>query len=171
MIIPIVLALSVLGPYSSSSNFSANLFGSLDTRDGCWGFAEATEWPITFKPPAGYRVRILSPRGDLVAWPQVLPGEPAAGRGRYAGVLLGFRTTDPEGSIRCDYCADNTMLYVQAALDDRPTRASFHDDVTVGGLLGADHRLMVKVSAWLNTIERPIHVEPTFTVTYHFEPE
>jgi hypothetical protein len=67
MIIPIALAVLVLGPYSASSNFSANLLGTLDARGDCWGFAEATEWPIPLKPPAGYRVTIMSLRGDLVA--------------------------------------------------------------------------------------------------------
>lgn len=60
--------------------------------------------------PAGYRVRILKVYGDLLLWPigQVKPGT-------FAGVLFGLQNTAPDGSIRMDLGADNTMLYIQDA--------------------------------------------------------
>ena len=63
MILPILAALAVLGPYSSSGNFSADLLGTRDTRPDTWGNADAAGWTIQFRPPAGYRVRILKLRG------------------------------------------------------------------------------------------------------------
>ena len=57
-----------LGPFAASSNFAADLYGAADTRPGCWGYSDVATWNITFRPPAGYAVRILSIHGDLVAW-------------------------------------------------------------------------------------------------------
>jgi hypothetical protein len=167
----IAFALSVLGPFCSATNFSVDLLGPVDQRGSTWGNADAHSWAITFKPPVGYRVRILRLSGDLVAWPKVLPGEFPVADGAYAGVLLGLQTTAPQGSTRCELCADNTMLYVQGAIDSHPIRVPFDQRVSAGGMLGTDNKLVVKVAAWLNTTGKPIHMEPTFTVTYRFEPE
>lgn len=124
--------------------------------------------PVTFQPPNGYRVRILRLRGDLVSWPKVLPGDTPVTPGQYAGVLLGFQTTSPGGSGQCDYCADNTMLYIQDAISTEPHRAPF-DYTNVDMLLNPDNELLVKIASWLNTTGKPIHVEATFTVTYRYE--
>jgi hypothetical protein len=158
----------ILGPYSSSSNFAGDLYGSLDQRAGCWGFADSTEWAIAFHPPVGYRVRILRLAGDLIAWPKVLPGNPPVASGVYAGVLLGFHTSAPGGSANCDFCDDSTMVYVQDGLDSHPVRAPFDRSLSV--LLESDNQLLVKVASWLNTTGYPIHMEPTFTVSYRYEP-
>jgi len=160
---------ATLGPHSASSNFSADLYGPVDTRVACWGNAEAWTFVMTFKPPEGYRVRILRLRGDLVSWPRVLKGETPVAPGSYAGVLLGFFSTGPGTSERCDYCSDNHMLYIQDALSEKPVRTPFDMDTTIGGLLAADHKLNIKIAAWLNTTGYPIHLEPTFTVEYRFE--
>lgn len=168
--IGILAALLLFGPFSISANFSADLFGPVDTRPNCWGHADFVTWPITFQVPAGYRVRILHARGDLLAWPKVLPGETPVPAGRYAGVLMGLQRSG-ESTAPCDWCEDTAMLYIQAGLSDAPARAAFNDDVSAGGLLGPDHKLIVKVAAWLNTTERPIHIEPTFNLTYQFESE
>jgi hypothetical protein len=168
MTLPVLAALAILGPFSSSANFSADLLGARDTRPDTWGNADSASWTIQFRPPAGYRVRILKLRGDLVAWPRVLPGEPPVPRGTYAGVLLGFMTTAPDGSLRCDPCADNAMLYIQHAMESAPVRAPFDYD-RVNVLLESDNKLLVKVAAWLNSTGRPIHIEPTFTVVYRYE--
>ena len=37
---------------------------------------------ITFQPPPGYRVRIISLDGDLIAWPKVMPGNPPVASGQ-----------------------------------------------------------------------------------------
>ena len=158
----------ILGPYSSSTNFAGDLYGTLDLRAGCWGFTDSMEWAVTFHPPAGYRVRILGLAGDLIAWPKVLPGNPPVPGGVYAGVLLAFHTSAPGGSANCDYCDDSTMVYVQDGLESNPIRAPF--DRIVSALLESDNQLLVKVASWLNTTGYPIHMEPTFTVKYQYEP-
>jgi hypothetical protein len=170
--LPVLLAIAaLLGPYSASGNFSADLQGAVDVRPATWGTADAYTWVIQMTAPAGYRVRILRLRGDLVAWPKTLPGEAPVERGQYAGVLLGFQTSAKDGSARCDPCADGTMLYIQHAMGADPVRAPFNTRVQEGGLLEPDGKLLVKVAAWLNTTGRPIHLEPTFTVVYQFEKE
>jgi len=125
---------------------------------------------MTFKPPAGYRVRILRLRGDLISWPRVLKGEAPVAAGSYAGVLLSFHSTGSGDSERCDYCADNHMVYVQDALSDKPVRTPYDMDTTIGGVLSADHKLNITIAGWLNTTGYPLHIEPTFTVEYRFEP-
>ena len=157
--------------FSASANFSADLMGPADTREGTYGNAEAVNWRMTFRPPAGYRVRIVELRGDLIAWPRVLSGEAPVPDGAYAGVLLGFQTTSSQNSGRCDYCADNTMLYIQVGLDAHPVRAPFSEKILSGNLLESDNVLVIGVASWLNTTGRKIHIEPTFTVTYRFERE
>lgn len=156
---------------SSAANFSVDSYGPVDTRQDTWGHADYMKFPVTFKAPVGHRVRILGLRGDLVSWPKVMKGETPVQPGSYAGVLLAFSSTAPDASVLCTYCADGTMLYIQDALTDKPVRTPFNDNVEVGGLLEADHVLIVKVAQWLNTTGYPIHMEPTFTVTFRFEPE
>ena len=172
MHLPIVLMfLSLLGPYSASSNYAADIQGVADSRDGCWGTADAVTWTMQLVAPEGYRVRITHIRGDFVSWPKTLQGEAPTAPGSYAGVLLGFGTTAPDGSKRCLPCADNTMLYIQDAVHMEPHRAAYDYDVKIGGLLEPDGKLMIKVAAWLNTTGRPIHMEPSFTIEYQYEKE
>jgi hypothetical protein len=52
-----------------------------------------------------------------------------------------------------------------------PLRASFDREVSVNGLLESDNVLVIKVASWLNVTGKPIHMEPTFNVTYQFERE
>jgi hypothetical protein len=173
-----LLALTFLGPFTVSGNFPADLYGSVDTRmagQSCaagpciWGHADASILPIKFKPPTGYRVRILSLQGDLTAQIKTLPGDPPAPRDSSAGVLLGFSTTSPEGSVQCDWCADNTMLYVQDYVNERSpkTRAPFRTEP--GVVLEPDNVLLLKLASWLNTTEHPIHVEGTYTIRFRYE--
>jgi hypothetical protein len=179
MISLLFAALLQLGPYTMSGNFPRDLAGPVDTRMAgqvcasgpcIWGTADSDVLPIQFKPPAGYRVRILRLRGDMVAWPRVLPGEVPVAPGQYAGVLMGFQTTAPEGSAKCDWGADNTMLYIQDAVGTEPRRAPFdYRDVNV--LLEPDSILRLVIASWLNTTGRAIHIEATYTVVYRFEKE
>jgi hypothetical protein len=81
-------AAQTLGPFIATSNFAADLSGGEDTRPGCYGTADLATWSITFDPPAGYAVRILSIHGDLVSWIKSLPGDPATPAESTAGVLL-----------------------------------------------------------------------------------
>ena len=160
-----------LGPYSAPANFSADLYGPVDTRPATWGNAEAQTWQLQFFPPAGYRVRILSIDGDLVAFPKVLPGGDPVPDGTYAGVLLGFQVNGPATEPWCDYCAGSTMIYVQSALDSHPVTRAFSRKTAIDGLLASDHILYIKVASWLNTFGVPVHLEPTFDVQYQFEPD
>ncbi len=165
----LALALAVLGPFTAANNYATNLMGPTDTRVDTWGTADSQVWQQSFRPPAGYRVRVLRLWGDLVAWPMVLPGERPVAPGQYAGVLVGFQTTARDGSDRCWPCADNTLLYLQGAMHAEPVRIPF--DQRVSTLLEADNILAVKVADWLNTLGRPVHMEVTYRVTYRFEKE
>lgn len=168
----LALALTVSG------NFPRDLFGPTDTRMAgqickvgpcIWGRADSEVLPITFHPPAGYRVRVLRLRGDLVAQIKVIPGDPAIPADSSAGVLIGFQSTAANGSVDCDYCASGTPLYIQDYVNDRQpkTRAPF--DYETDLLLEPDNILNLKLAAWLNTTEHPIHLEGTYTITFRYE--
>ena len=151
---------------SFGTNFSADIKGDPDTRQDTWGDAGYTVKAITFRPPPGYRVRILRVYGDFVVWPLG-----RVGPGRFAGVLLGLQTSGPEGSVRADWAGDNTMLYIQDATGGEARRAGFDFDTKAGGLLEADHKLLVKMAVWLNDTGLPIHMEPSMVVVYRYERE
>lgn len=155
----------ILGPYSVASNLSADLRGTPDSRPDTWGEAGSTLHTITFFPPPGYQVRILRVYGDFLAWPrQCTP--PA---GTYAGVLWGLQSTAPEGSVRADYAADNTFLYLQHATNGQVARTEFDHVTRDGGLLQADNKLISKMAVWLNDTKCHIHMEPSWTMVYQFE--
>jgi len=148
----------------ASTNFSTDIAGEADTRPGTWGTAGASEWKITFSPPAGHRVKILRVYGDVVAW-----AKGKAPAGSYSGLLFGLQTTAPEGSRYADLAADNCFLYLQDVVAAEGKRLPFDvrfDDVT----LEPDNVLVVKVAAWLNDTGLPIHIEPTFVLVYRFVP-
>lgn len=147
--------------YYSSSNFSADIAGEPDSRPSTWGNAGVALWEITFTPPAGCAVEVQRIFGDLVAWPIGRVEE-----GKFAGVLLGLQTREPEGSVRGDWLADNTFLYIQDAVSQEPRRAPFNYSLSVR--LPTDNKLVVKVAVWLNDTGRTIHIEPTFTLGYRF---
>lgn len=160
----LMAASMVAQTYSAATNFSVDLIGVPDTRPDTWGTASYAVKAITFKPPQGQRVRILRVYGDLLIWPLgVVP------QGKFAGVLLGLQTTAPDGSVRMDWGADNTMLYIQDATGGEPRRAAFDYKVSVGGVLGPDNKLIVKMATWLNDTGLPIHIEPSFVMVYRFE--
>jgi hypothetical protein len=171
--------LAALGPYTVSGNFPADLYGPVDTRMSglicaggpcIWGHADSAILPIKFRPPAGYRVRILVLRGDVVAWIKSLPGDSPTPAESAAGILAGFQTTSSSGSTHCDYCADGTPLYVQDSVTDKQpkTRAPFNY-TDVGLLLDDDNILTAKIGSWLNTTGKPIHIEVTYTIQFRYE--
>jgi len=178
----------VQGPFDASMNFAANLLGPVDTRPDCWGNADVATWTVSFNPPAGFQVRILSVHGDLVSWIATLPGDTSLTPPQSnAGVLLGLQSTDPAASGRCDWCADvvarqppagirvnvqaTTMLYIQDSVAGlMPKSRASYDRADVNTLLQSDNKLVVTVASWLNTTGKLIHIEPTFVVTYQFEP-
>lgn len=152
--------------YRGAGNFSADLKGPADTRLATWGTAEACIKAIQFRPPEGQRVRMLKISGDLIAFPKVEGGQPVANNA-YAGVLAGFFTSAADASVRADWLADNTMLYVQGALQANAIRVPFSEDLDY--LLEPDNRLLVKMAAYLNTTGYAIHLEVTYNLTYRFE--
>lgn len=181
--------LALPSPYIASGNFPSDLYGPVDTRMAgqicgggpcIWGRADYAVLPIRFRPPAGYRVRILALRGDLIAWIKTLPGDPATPLESAAGILGGFQTTSSlnasnggsgaEGSARCDYCSDDCPLYIQDSVTEKQakTRAPFNY-TDVGLLLDLDNMLNAKIAAWLNTTGKPIHVELTYTIQFRYE--
>jgi len=155
---------SVAQTYSAATNLSVDIKGEPDFRQDTWGTAGYAVKAITFNPPPGYRVRILRVYGDFLAWPigKVEPG-------KFAGVLLGLQTTAPDGSTKMDWGADNTMLYIQDATGGGPRRAGFDYDVSDGGLLQPDNKLLVKMAVWLNDTGLTIHMEPSFVMVYRYE--
>lgn len=176
-----------LGPYTAAVNTAADLYGPVDTRPGCWGNAQVASWTTRFAPPAGYRVKILEIHGDLISWIETLPGDTTVVTAQStAGVLLSLQTSDPVNSGRCDVCADvvraapstqapavqsTTMLYIQDSVAQlMPKSRASYDRPAVNALLNADNQLIVTVASWLNTTGKLIHIEPTFIVTYEFEP-
>lgn len=177
----LLFALVSLGPFTVSGNFPRDLYGPVDTRMAglvcaggpcIWGNADADVLPITFHPPAGYRVRILGLRGDLIAWIKSLPGDKATRLESAAGVLIGFQTTSSKASAHCEYCADGCPLYLQDSVTEKQpkTRAPFlYDNLDM--LLDTDHVLHLKLASYLNTTGKPIHLEGTYTVIYRFEPQ
>jgi hypothetical protein len=88
----------------------------------------------------------------------------------YAGVLASLTTTAKAASQRCDTCTDKALMYVQGALQTGTVRIPFREKVpSETGLLEPDNTLMINMAAWLNTTEKPIHIETTLLVVYQFE--
>lgn len=155
----------ILGPYSSSVNYPADLTGVPDTRPGTWGLGAAQTDVIQFHPPAGYRVRVLRVYGNFMAWPRAVYAP-----GNHTGVSWGLTTSDPVGSPEVDAAADGCFVYEQYALGNSEVNQSFDFDTSTGGLLGADN-VMNEVSAvFLNDQPIPVHSEVTFVIVYRFEP-
>ena len=164
-------ALLVLASFMASGNFAVDLYGVADTRPGCWGYADSQEKIITFSPQPGFRVHVSRIRGDLVAWVRSSSASALTPPGSTAGVLLAFHDSGPDGSTRCDWCADNTPVYIQDAVTaaQPKTRAPF--DAGLDWTLPDDNKLIVKMASWLNDTGKPIHVEATYTLTFRFMEE
>ena len=167
----LLLALFGLSQTPPSGNFAVDLYGVPDTRPGCWGYADSQEKIITFSPPPGFRVHVSRIRGDLVAWVRSSSASALTPPGSTAGVLLAFHDSGPDGSTRCDWCADNTPVYIQDAVtaEQPKTRAPF--DAVLDWVLPADNKLIVKMASWLNDTGKPVHVEATYTLTFRFMEE
>ncbi len=171
-LIPAILAIALsscahaqaLGPFSVATNHSDDILGTADTRPGTWGTAGYGVHELRFHPPAGYRVRVLRVYGDFQGFIRQNP------TGNCAGVLWGLQTTAPEGSIRVDPAADNTMLYVQDSLCARGTfRDPVDFDTSAAGLLEPDNVLLSKAAVFLNETGEPIHTESSFVVVFQYE--
>jgi len=123
---------------------------------------------VTFNAPAGTRVRVLRIYGDFIGFPQ--SGAVTAATSCEIG--WGLKSTAPDGSTRVSTGYDNSFAWLQNVLgaNSPECRASFDFDVSIGGLLEADHTLISQTFVALNTTGLTIHMEPTFTMIYQFEP-
>lgn len=156
--------LPILGPYAASTNHSDDIQGTPDSRPGTWGSAGYNVHTFTFHPPVGYSTRVLRVYGNVQGF---LRKPPAAGT--CAGVLWGLQSTAPDGSARMNPAADNTFLYIQDATCGAPWRDAVDVDTHVNGLL-ADNVLYSKVAVFLNETGEAVHIEPSWTTVYQFEP-
>lgn len=162
------LSAQILGPYSTTTNFSIDLCGVPDTRPTTWGTADSARNEIRFTPPIGYQVRIMRVSGDFVYWPKSGTMAP----GTSAEVGWGLKTTAPDGAMHVSNSYDNTMAWIQGAfLPGGPsTRIAFDVDTHIGGLLLPDNILVSQTFVAINTSGLVMHMEPTFTIIYRFEP-
>jgi hypothetical protein len=159
--------MATLGPYSTAVNFSVDLEGTPDTRPGTWGDAGFAQNLVTFSPPAGYLVRVLTIYGDFIGFPK--SGTPPVGTSCEIG--WGLKTTAPDGSKLVSTGYDNSFVWLQNVITSSAPgcRAGFDLDVHVGGLLDSDNTMISQVFVGLNTTGLTIHMEPTFTMVYQFE--
>jgi hypothetical protein len=58
-------------------------------------------------------------------------------------------------------------LYLQAGTDGSPARTAF-DTSVIEGALASDNTLEFKMAEYLNNTDRKIHMEVSFSVTFHF---
>ena len=90
-----------------------------------------------------------------------------------AGVLWGLGSTvapNQGDSARVQYSGEGTFLYVQGVVTPTmPLTRAVDYDTSVGGLLGQDNTLIVKVASFLNDTGAAIHLEPTFTMVFRWE--
>lgn len=155
-------------PCVFSTNVPYDAEGQPDTRPGTWGSTAYNDLPIPFVGvPAGYRVRVLRVYGDFVAW--------AHGKiphGTAAGTLFGLTSTSGGQSpfVGAGLGSKGCFLYLQAGVGADPVRAAFDFNVAVGGLLEADHMMLVRRAVWLNATGVSIHMEPSFVVEFRYEP-
>jgi hypothetical protein len=171
----------IQGPYSASTNITADLYGVADTRPSTWGFTDVADNNIVFSPPAGMRTRILRVYGNVYVMPKVV--DPIAGPfpnvHGFTGMLWGLITTAPGGSSRANPVADSCMAFYQAAMGALDP-VGFDFDFGIGegvapahptmGLLEPDNILTSRLASFLNTLGTAIHCETEFVVIYQFEP-
>jgi hypothetical protein len=159
-------AQTVLGPYSTATNFSIDLAGTPDLRQTSWGNAGYAQNQIVFTPPVGYRVRIMRVTGDFVYWAK--NGTPSSGTSSEVG--WGLKTTAPDGDSNVSNAYANTLEWVQAVLlPNGGSRIAYDLDTHPNGLLNADNILISQTFVALNTTGLVIHMEPTFVIVYRFE--
>lgn len=155
--------------HQSYLNFSVDLKGVPDLRPTTWGLAGSAQNRTTFHPPPGYRVRITHVSGDFVAWPR----DGTVTTGSYAEAGWGLKSTASDGSQFLDYAYDSTLIWVQTpVLQGNPSARIHYDlDTSQSGLLERDSVLISQCFIAINTSGLTIHMEPTFQLTYRFEPD
>lgn len=157
-------------PCTWTTNYPYDAVGEPDTRPTTWGTAGFNDGPIVFQNvPKGYRVRILRLQGNVVAR---MHGA-AQPDNLYAGALFGIITTASAASPYATLAASGCLIYLQLDVNSsHPAHAEFDWDVSAGGLLEKDNTMVVRRAVYLNELPNtPIHIEPSFIVTFSYEKE
>jgi hypothetical protein len=53
--------------------------------------------------------------------------------------------------------------------EKKPIATTLYDYEDLGTLLDADNILHAKIAAWLNTTNKPVHIEITYTIQFRYE--
>ena len=166
-------------PCQVTTNVADRLIGEVDLRPNQFGTAGVAIHNIPFKPPTGFRTRILRLHGDFTAvfverntfqdsW---MMRYQASQRSYFAGALTSFRHTGPEGSPHADHVADNAMVYRQRFLHSRsPTGAVDYSEKIINGLLQPDNILRIVHAVFNNTSGKFVQMETTVQIQFRFEP-
>jgi hypothetical protein len=164
---------------SATNNFAYDVQGTEVQIPGAWGSSQAIAVPILFHPPAGYQTRITRIYGNLLASTTKGALMPQ-GTGAEAG--WGLKTTATDGSLQVTY-PTSTGAYVGSAyqntVDWEQTMINSQSAVSVDNfdrpglsfVLPDDNTLICQTFVALNNTGLSIHIEPTFTVVYQFEPK
>jgi len=150
-----------------SINIAYDAQGTPDTRPNTWGDAAYFDSKVPFiNVPEGHRVRITRVYGDHIAWPH---GKIADGT--MAGVLFGIITSSSGQSpfVAPGLGSSGCFLYIQQGVGSVPARAPFDFDVSLGGLLDADHVATFRQAVYLNETGVSIHQEVTMVVEFEYE--
>ena len=165
-----------LGPYVGSNNFTADLVGTEDSREGTWGTTEAHTWVQQFYPPAGFTTRILSIK-SIVDATMVVSGTPIyVYPGTSVGVLGAIANLPPGlgGSSHADFLSNSTFVYGQGVVSSSLIGISFDMSTPIGfsevtnNFLGADESLYYTVAKYLDNTFTTTHIEITTTILYTF---
>lgn len=162
--------------YVISTNVVDRFIGKPDTRENQFGRQGFAIHRIVFKPPEGYRVRIVEIHMDVVAkWSGretlyikynsdgVIPSDLWTPSGWALG---GLQTTGPEGSRLAHPAADNTIIYRQLEV---PDRVEFNLNRVHNGLLMPDHTLLIKHAIFNVVGGREIQIETSGEIAFRFK--
>jgi len=163
--IPAVSTAEVATPiYAGGADYVSDLLGTPDKQfGGTSGYADTV---LTFNPPAGYRVRILS--ADVTVSSFARGAVPV---GTHSGVSWGLVTTNPKNSGRADLINDHCLSYIKQSISaskDTDTTTAHYD--IQNGVLEPDNKLISRNAVYLNDTGIIIHTEVALILTYTFEP-
>lgn len=149
--------------YGSGSDLVADLQGTTDTVNG--GKAGYQDNVITFNPPAGYQVRILSATGTISTFAR----DPIPA-GKHAGLSWGLVASPATPSGRADLINDVCMSYIKQSLSgNKDTDTTWFDFTRIAnGVLGPDNKLISRSAVYLNE-GGMIHIEISLLLSYRFE--
>ena len=174
-----LFAQCVTGPMSAAGNFAVVLEGREFPGDSAtpaiWGLRDYHVFPLQFFPPDGWRVRILSISGDLIATPTFRGEKPAVvEEGRFAGVLAAVGINESsQGSQYGDWMADDVLVYAQGTLGKYNPAITVqfreHHGATRNNVLHPSNKLYFTVAKYQDDTGTFTNLEITFSsVVYEF---